>query len=67
MVASVITEIKVGFYYIFLSSKYQEALNWIKEVGFESIIIESDALLVVNALRSHIVDASILGLIVFLL
>ncbi|XP_073132182.1 uncharacterized protein [Henckelia pumila] len=40
-----------------------EALNWLKELKFSNVIVESDALLVVNAFQFEALDVFCLGLI----
>lgn len=41
----------------------REALNWLKDLQFQNIVVESGAQLVIDALKSNSPDASSLGLI----
>ncbi|XVF84217.1 hypothetical protein PTKIN_Ptkin17bG0008000 [Pterospermum kingtungense] len=43
---------------------FHEALSWIKALHFESVILESNALVVVNAVNKVAADASWAGLLV---
>ena len=43
---------------------FREALNWLKEVGRSLVLLESDALLVINVIKHCKVDNACFGLII---
>ena len=43
---------------------FREALGWLKEVGMSLVLLESDALVVINAIKHCKVDDACFGLII---
>ncbi|XVF39708.1 hypothetical protein PTKIN_Ptkin01aG0054700 [Pterospermum kingtungense] len=44
---------------------FQEALSWIKSLQLQSSVVESNALVVINAIKNNVNDNSVFGLVVF--
>lgn len=42
----------------------REAMSWIKELGMHSVVVESDSLTVVNAIKHEKSDGSVFGMII---
>ncbi|XVE77401.1 hypothetical protein DITRI_Ditri13aG0059600 [Diplodiscus trichospermus] len=55
---------KLSFPFDHRSLSFREAFSWLKELHFDDIIVETDALAVINAISNNVVVDSSFGLII---